>query len=140
MPRHADNVRQFKEYLATLSSVPSFRAAGISIREADITGVSSHSHVILQALDIVMGAMQFRLNDLHKAKPPGLFRRAKRTKAKERIYKHINARICRLRPNFNIGVSTGVDGDLANRWAQPYRHWLFVPSQCERVTGVGKRG
>lgn len=138
MPRHEDNVRQFKSYLASLSSFPKFAAAKVEIRADDITGVSSHDHVILQALDVVMGAMQFRLNDKHLDKPVGKFRRAKRTKAKERVYKHINARVRRLRPGFNIGVSTGLDGDISNRWNHPYRHWLFVPAECERVVGVGK--
>lgn len=139
MPRHENNVREFKEYLATLSSFPKFRAAGVEIRTKNIAGVSSHDHVILQALDVVMGAMQFRLNDKHLDKPAGKFRRAKRTKAKERVYRHINERIRRLRPGFNIGVSTGVDGDIANRWNHAYRHWLFVPAESERVKGVGKK-
>lgn len=138
MPRHADNVRQFKEYLASLSSFPNFRAAGVEIRTENIAGVSSHDHVILQALDVIMGAMQFRLNDKHLAKPDGKFRRAKRTKAKERVYRHINGRIQHLRKGFNIGVSTGLDGEIENRWRHPYRHWLFVPSESETVRGVGK--
>ena len=74
MPRHPDNILQFKNYLASLSSFPKFVAAGVEIRAENITGVSSHDHVILQALDIVMGAMQFRLNDKHLDKPPGKFR------------------------------------------------------------------
>lgn len=139
MPRHADNVRQFKQYLASLSSFPKFVSAGVEIRAENITGVSSHNHVILQALDIVMGAMQFRLNDKHLAKPVGKFRRAKRTKAKERVYRHINQRIRRLRPGFNIGVTTGLDGDVSNRWQHPYRHWLFIPAEYEKIKGVGKK-
>jgi hypothetical protein len=138
MPRHADNVRQFKEYLASLSSFPNFRAAGVQIRTENITGVSSHHHVILQALDVIMGAMQFRLNDKHLDKPVGKFRRAKRTRAKERVYRHINARIQRLRKGFNIGVNTGIDGVIENRWHHPYRHWLFVPAESEPVRGAGK--
>lgn len=139
MPRHADNIRQFKEYLASLSCFPNFRAAGVQIRTEDITGVSSHDHVILQALDVIMGSMQFRLNDKHLEKPPGKFRRAKRTKAKERVYRHINGRIQRLRRGFNIGVSTGTDGDIENRWRHPYRHWLFIPAESEAVRGIVKK-
>ena len=72
--------------------------------------------------------MQFRLNDKHKEKPPGKSQRGKRTIAKERLYKHINARVREVYPNFNIGVSTSVNGELSNRWEHPYRHWLFVPA------------
>jgi len=138
MPSHPSNIAIFKSYLASLSDVPSFRAAGVVIPKESIAAVSSHEHVILQALDVVMGAMQFRLNDLHLEKPAGKFRRGKRTRAKERVYKHIHGRICRLRPRFNIGVSTGIDDQIGNRWHHPYRHWLFVPTEYEAVRGVGK--
>jgi hypothetical protein len=82
--------------------------------------------------------MQFRLNDKHRARAPGVNRRGKRTLAKEVVYRHINARIRTLRPGFNIGISTGTDGDRANRWHHPYRHWRFVPEE-RMVTGGSKR-
>ena len=75
--------------------------------------------------------MQFRLNDKHLDKPPGSNLRGRRTIAKERVYKAISARIRGLRPNFNIGIDTGLDGEKANRWHHPYRHWLFQ-SQIRR--------
>lgn len=138
MPEHPDNIAAFKQYVSSLGASPRFRSAGVSIPIDGIAGVSSHAHVILQALDVILGSMQFRLNDKHLAKPEGKLRRAKRTKAKERVYKHINGRIRRLRPGFNIGVSTGVDGDITRRWSDPYQHWLFVPAGAENIRGVGK--
>jgi len=47
--------------------------------------------------------------------------------AKEKLYKHINKKIRETRANFNIGISTGLDGDSQNIFFQPYRHWLFIP-------------
>lgn len=138
MPAHKDDVLSFKQYVSSLSTSPKFRGARVTIPIDTITGVSSHDHVVLQALDIVLGAMQFRLNDKHLEKPAGKFRRAKRTKAKERVYKHINARIRKLHPGFNIGVSTGTGGDITRRWSAPYQHWLFVPAGAETVKGAGK--
>lgn len=82
--------------------------------------------------------MQFRLNDKHLEKPAGKHRRGKRTVAKEAVYKHISARIRRIYPGFNIGISTGTGGELANRWNHPYRHWLFTPADRE-IVGTGKR-
>ena len=38
------------------------------------------------------------------------------------------------KPNFNVGITTGLDGDWPNRWHHPYRHWLFVPRN-HRVDG-----
>jgi hypothetical protein len=94
-----------------------------------IAEVQLHDHVLLQCLDMVLGAMTFRLNDKHKEKPPGKHRRGKRTIAKERLYMHIRTRICQLYPNFDIGETTGKGGDWANVWIHPYRHWKFVPTE-----------
>lgn len=82
----------------------------------------------MQCLDVVLGAMAFRLNDLHKEKPEGSNKRGKRTLAKEKLYKYINKKIRETRANFNIGITTGLDGEYANIFFQPYRHWLFIPS------------
>jgi len=60
------------------------------IPEDQIAEVKSHNHVLLQCVDIVLGAIQFRLNDLHKVTPEGKWRRGKRTIAKEKLYKMIN--------------------------------------------------
>lgn len=71
-----------------------------------ITEINSKEHVLLQCVDIILGAMAFRLNDLHKVKPEGASRRGKRTLAKDRLYRHILAEIRTLKPSFNPKVST----------------------------------
>ena len=75
--------------------------------------------------------MAFRLNNLHKEIPIGEKRRGKRTIAKEKLYKFIHKKICEIRPNFNIGITTGIDGDIYNRFLHPYRHWLFIPNSSK---------
>jgi hypothetical protein len=132
LPDNREQNVQFKSYLLGLNSNPHFRSAGIRFRADQIAEVRSHDHVLLQCLDVVLGAMAFRLNDKHKEKPPGKHRRGKRTIAKEELYKHIRVRICQLYPNFNIGETTGRGGDWANLWRHPYRHWKFVPAQHKR--------
>ncbi len=131
--------KQFAAYISSLSAFPNFISQRVNIRKDNITDVNSKSHVILQGLDIILGAMQFRLNDMHLAIPEGKKRRAKRTVAKERVYRFISQRIRQIYPNFNIGVSTATSGDIANRWHHPYRHWLFVPSEHRVKTGIGKK-
>ena len=131
LPDNREQNAQFKAYLLGLNSNTKFRGAGIRFRADQIAEVQSHDHVLLQSLDVVLGAMAFRLNDKHKEKPPGQHRRGKRTIAKERLYKHIRARICQLYPNFNIGETTGKGGDWENLWLHPYRHWKFVPAEHE---------
>lgn len=73
--------------------------------------------------------MTFRLNDKHREKLPGTARRGERTKAKEALYKRILARIGEIKPNFNVGISTG--GGPENRWDAPYQHWAFQPKEFE---------
>jgi hypothetical protein len=138
-PDTAAKLENFKNYLSELSNVASFREARVVIPRDDIAEIDSSKHVILQAVDVVLGAMQFRLNELHKEKPPGARLRGKRTRAKERVYRHINSRIRELYPNFNIGASTGHGEGLASRWLHPYRHWVFVPEGSVQDHARGKR-
>lgn len=135
MPDKIEKVIRFRAYLASLAEQNAFRRSGIKIAVEDVAEVDSAHHAALQCLDIVLGAIQFRLNDQHLEKPAGSRVRGKRTRAKEELYKHINRRIRRTRSGFNIGVTTADDGDPANRWRQPYRHWVFVPSKHEVTPG-----
>lgn len=129
MPDTLEKRTQFKGFLLGLTKTR--RWTGISIRPEDITEIRSHDHVLLQCLDVALGAISFRLNDKHKIKSPGSYRREKRTIAKERLYKAMRNHICDVHPNFNIGVSTGLRGDLSKRWSDPYLHWCFTPGQYD---------
>ncbi len=116
---------QFKTYLTGLSRSPEFRNANLVIDQEQIAEVRSHDHVLLQCTDVVLGAVQFRLNDKHLETQPATGRRGKRTIAKEKLYDALVQHIQALRRGFNVGITTGIDGDRANRWHHPYRHWLF---------------
>lgn len=130
LPDTKEKASNFKSHIYDLQYQDVFCENNLKIRGEDIVEVTSHDHVILQCMDIILGAMQFRLNDKHLEKTPGTNRRGKKTIAKEKLYKHINKLIREIYPNFNIGVSTGIKNDLSNRWKHPYRHWNFVPSDC----------
>jgi hypothetical protein len=138
VPDTREKLDNFKNYLSGLSDFPIFYRNRISIPKSEITDVKSDDHLILQAVDIVLGSMQFRLNDLHKAKPEGARVRGKRTRAKERVYKHINRRIRGIYPNFNIGASTGQAEGPSAKWLHPYRHWCFVPTDAIQDRSKGK--
>lgn len=129
LPDKKEHCDKFKKYLRAIPSIKDFQESGVKlhIRQGDIAEVCSHDHVLLQCVDIITGAMYFRLNDLHKEKPAGERLRGKRTIAKEKLYKHINKRICELLPSFNIGISTGPRGYDNATWALPYSHWKFKP-------------
>ncbi|MEJ7611346.1 MAG: DUF3800 domain-containing protein [Ferruginibacter sp.] len=118
---------KFKSFIHGITYLPEFVESPIVIRKDSIYEVDSKDHILMQCIDVVLGAMAFRLNDLHKVIPEGKRRRGKRTVAKENLYKHIYRHISNIKPYFNIGISTGVDGDNTNRLFHKYRHWLFIP-------------
>lgn len=128
LPHNEEKRELFKNHIFALQSFSYFEEAKIRIRRRDIAEVDSHQHTILQCLDIVLGAMAFRLNDLHKKKEPGQNKRGKRTIAKEKLYKHILAHIRVIHPNFNIGLSTGFQKET-DLWHHPYKHWKFIPKE-----------
>lgn len=137
-PDTGEKAAKFKGYIEALEHSRPFRVAGLRIRKQDITEVSSHDHVLLQCLDVVLGSICFRLNDKHKAKPEGSRRRGSRTVAKHELQRHILKRIQAIKPRFNIGITTG--GGPTDRWAMPYRHWCFRPSEFEYDSTKTKRG
>jgi hypothetical protein len=138
-PETKERAEQFKGFVLGLASNQQFEAVGIKLIKENITEVRSHDHVLLQCLDIVLGAMAFRLNDKHKEKPEGQHRRGKRTIAKEKLYKSILAEICKIYPHFNPGVTTGCT-EIKERWTHPYRHWSFVPKEVDYKAHLTKRG
>ena len=126
-----EQIAKFRGFIAGLSKDSHIRSKGPILDKQDITEVRSHDHILLQCLDVVLGAMPFRLNNKHLQKPAGQRRRGKRTVAKERLYKFILSEIKRVtgKPNFNIGSTTGTSEYLTGRWSDPYLHWLFKPSE-----------
>lgn len=115
--------REFKGYIYSLNDF--FCINNVHIYNEDIAEVDSKNHVILQCMDIILGAINFKLNDMDKEKMPNSNRRGKRTKAKEKLYKNILKNIKENHKNFNIGVSTSTRGDYTNNWKDSYRHWCF---------------
>lgn len=130
---------RFMDYLSKIPKSGLYRRAGIAIPRTEITDVDSSKHVILQGLDVILGAICWRLNDRHKDKPAGSRLRGKRTVAKHSLYKSINHNIRQIYPNFNIGVGTAQHNGPSDRWTQPYRHWRFTPTHHILNNDKGKR-
>jgi hypothetical protein len=139
MPLSAAQFATFRDYVARLGGRSEFRAKGITFAAEDVAEVISHDHDVLQCLDVVLGAMNFRLNDKHLDKPLGAKRRSAKTMAKLKVYKHINKRIRDLYPHFNIGITTGHQGDRSNRWNHSYRHWRFMSKDHVMLPGSKRK-
>ena len=72
---------KFKGYIYALNDF--FCINNIHIYNEDIAEVDSRNHVILQCIDIILGSMNFKLNNMDKEKMPGRRLRGKRTIAKK---------------------------------------------------------
>ncbi|MFN0036801.1 MAG: DUF3800 domain-containing protein [Saprospiraceae bacterium] len=131
LPDKAEKNNLFKRYIYGLQFLIPFIESNVRIREDAIMEVDSHKHILLQCLDMVLGAMAFRLNEMHLEKEPAKRMRGKRTIAKERLYKHILGKVREIYPNFNIGISTSLQGEVLNLWRYPYRHFRFLPKNWE---------
>lgn len=127
LPDKKEKNEKFKSFIYNLQELDVYKEANLYFRSmSDIGEATSHDHILLQCLDVTLGAMEFRLNEKHKDIPEGKKRRGNRTKAKEKLYKYINKRISEIYPRFNIGKTTGTI-DKSDRWNHPYRHWCFEP-------------
>ena len=111
-----------------------------NIEITEFIEIDSKKHVIQQCMDIILGSMNFRLNDIHMIKDEKTGRRSKRTIAKEKLYKRIYKNIIEIRRNFNIGISTGLDNNQSNYWKHKYRHWNFVSSYSHFDVSLTKKG
>ncbi|MDM0498137.1 DUF3800 domain-containing protein [Clostridium perfringens] len=131
LPQKKCENERFKEHIRNLENLSIFKKANIKIKPEDITDVDSKKHVILQGVDIILGSIKFKLNEENKLKPEGKRVRGKKTIAKEKLYKHIQKRIRNIYPNFNVGISTGIQSNPENKWNHQYRHWNFVSKNFE---------
>jgi hypothetical protein len=139
-PETGEKIARFKGFLLGLGKNKKWQDARILLLPENITEVRSCDHELMQCLDIVLGAMSFRLNDKHKIILPGRRVRGKRTRAKEKLYKSILFEIKRMKPGFNIGVSTRFPPGVRGKWDAPYLHWKFRPEDSEFISQLTKRG
>ncbi len=139
VPHNAAKLDDFRRYLSSLSDFPIWRRAAFSIAYEDITEVNSKKHNILQALDVILGAAQSRLNEKHTRPIPPAKRRTKRAMAKAEVYAAVKDRIWAIYPRFNVGASTGAANGLTDRWDHAYRHWLFIPTNSQQAPERSKK-
>ena len=138
MPDSREKNALFKSHLLRLQECAEFRSAFISLPRDQIAEVESHEHLPMQCLDVVLGAMQFRLNEVHREDPENSAPRGKKTIAKATLHEHICTRIRQIHPDFVIGATTRRTGGDGDRWRHPYRHWLFIP-RAARIVEAGTK-
>ena len=122
---------EFLSHIRSLANDPVLKGKGLKIAEDGIIEVNSKHHLPLQFMDLILGAICFKLNEKNKLKAEGENKIGKRTLVKLKLYKHINTRIREIYPNFNIGVTTPIRIP-SDSWTQVYRHWSFIPKYHTR--------
>ena len=128
LPNDKEKRIKFRQMLMAMPHTVGFTDSPIIIRNGDVAEIRSHEHAILQCMDIILGSMYFRLNNLHLAIPEGLKQRGKRTVAKESLFNHILENIKEMMPDFDVSETTGGYDDEVPEcyWNHSYRHWRIV--------------
>jgi hypothetical protein len=135
--QNKEKIKEFKELIAT----------GLNVKADNLIEVDSSKHSFSQAIDVILGAMSFRLNDKHKHKEKNQKQRGKKTIAKERMYKYIINKIRILTPAeyykyFDIKRNTPVYDNLrqSRLTSDKYRHWIHISSsQIDKYYGDKKK-
>jgi len=119
----------FRQFMLSCHQFQRFENCS-TFRIFDVGHVDSHEHIIVQCVDVIIGAMGFRLNRMHQVKQSN-GRRADATKAKEKLYKRIRDRLGQIDMGerggsaFGVGVSTSRGSDYSNLWRHKFRQWSF---------------
>lgn len=129
---------EFITHIRSIAKDPILRNMGLQIPDDGIVEVDSKQHLPLQFMDVILGAICFKLNEKDKLKKEGENKIGKRTLLKLKLYKHINARIREIYPNFNVGVTTPIRYP-SDSWTQVYRHWSFIPKYHTRDVSRTKK-
>ncbi|MCH5218408.1 MAG: DUF3800 domain-containing protein [Muribaculaceae bacterium] len=129
---------EFISHIRALANDPILKKKGLNIPNDGIIEVNSKNHLPLQFMDVILGAICFKLNEKDKLKTEGENKVGKRTLLKLKLYRHINQRIREIYPNFNIGITTPIR-EKSDSWTQVYRHWSFIPKYHTRDTSRTKR-
>ena len=138
IPLRQSEKDEFIAHIRSLGKDPVLKKMGLTIADDSIVEVNSKNHLPLQFMDVILGAICFKLNEKDKLKKEGDNRVGKRTLLKLKLYKHISARIREIYPNFNIGITTPIR-EQSESWTQVYRHWSFIPKYHTRDVSRTKR-
>lgn len=138
IPLRHNERNEFLQHIRGLANDPVLKAKGLKIEDDGLVEVNSKQHLPLQFMDLILGAICFKLNEKDKLKTEGENKIGKRTLIKIKLYKHINQRIREIYPNFNIGVTTPIRMP-SDSWIQVYRHWSFIPRFHTRDVSRTKR-
>ena len=128
LPNEPVKLREFQQFLHRCHIARRFRQRS-SFRFINVTAVESEKHIILQCVDLIIGAVGYKLNKKYKAKTG--HRRSRSAVAKIELWERIRDRLGAIdmgergTHSFAVGVNTGTGPEATNRWRHKFRQWDF---------------
>jgi hypothetical protein len=125
LPHKREAREKFREFLSNIPRTKRFGHLKLLIPKDGIAEVDSRRHRIAQGIDVLIGALGYRMNRLHRILTPS-GRRGKRTIAKDGVSNAIRTRLRDFGVK-NIGITTGTYGKPLALWNDPIRLWRLEP-------------
>jgi hypothetical protein len=128
IPKNKIEKAKFKQFISRIPKTKNFGIKNVSFPINEIVEVDSKKYRILQAVDTVIGSLGFKLNKVFNDpanRLPNNWRKPT-TRTKRKLYKVIQKELKSLGVQ-NVGISTGLRGNIANRWSLPVRLWKLLP-------------
>lgn len=133
LPEKPDNRNKFKSYLIrNLTHIPDIDIDNdIHIKRDAIEEVDSKKHIILQCADVIVGLIDFCLNDIHNTQQI----KSKRWYAKNKVLQVLLSYIEDLHPNFQLCVTTPPLRGY-NSWLDKYKHFIYKKSRIKKAPAL----
>jgi hypothetical protein len=128
LPDEPQKRREFRDFLLRAHNARRFRQRA-PFRVTNVAAVDSTKHIILQCVDVIIGAVGYKLNKQYKAKRGG--KRSRSSVAKIELWERILDRLGAIdmgergTRSFAVGVNTGTGPEALNRWQHKFRQWDF---------------
>lgn len=131
LPEKPIKRERFKTYLVSnLTHIPNDDVSNdVIIDRTRIEEVDSNKHIILQCADVIVGLIDFCLNDVHNSQQT----KSKRWYAKNKVLGVLLSYIEDLHPNFEICVTTPPLRGI-NAWTDKYKHFVYKKTNKKAPT------
>lgn len=131
LPEKPERREKFKNYLVkNLTHIPTTdKQNDVIIDRQRIEEVDSKKHIILQCADVIVGLIDFCLNDAHNSQ----IVKSKRWFAKNRVLSVLLSYLNEIHENFQICATTRPLRGF-NAWNDKYKHFVYEKSKNKAPT------
>lgn len=133
LPESTETRNEFKTYLINnLTHIPNADVKNaVFIKRDSIEEVDSKKHIILQCADVIVGIIDFILNDFHNQTNV----KSKKWHAKHKLAEVLLDYINQLHPGFQLCTTTRPTKGI-NAWLDKYRHFVYKKTRNKRAPAL----